>query len=190
MELSTVPAPLALQQLSTEELLALFLTLDAPAISEMKGEYRATLLQQPTRFSHLTGRLTVANPLMPWLCKAFRPVNSEFGRGYNTFSLLGKVIQLYPMQTCIAPSRYDIKPAYQLIYRAYHSFCADMHMVDEIRQLSPHLYLGIGTWGFTPKQRNIPLPFLLEGPTENYRGDIGKARENFQYQEEIPALLG
>ncbi len=177
-----------LQQLSTTELLALFQTLAAPALSEMNGEYRATLLQQPSWFAQMLGRLTVANPLMPWLCKAFRPVSSELGRGYNTFSLLGKVVQLYPMQTCIAPSRYDGKLAYQLVYRAYHSLCGDIHMVDEVRQLAPNLYLGIGTWGFTAKQRHIPLPFLLEGAIANYRADIGQDRQGFQPQQEIPAL--
>lgn len=46
-------------------------------------------------------------------------------------------------------------------------------MVDEIRQLSDTVYLGIGTWGLTKKQQQISLPFVLEGPIANYRGDIG-----------------
>lgn len=177
-----------IKQLSTDELLTLFSTLEAPTITEMDGEYQATLLRQPSTFAMLAGKVSVGNPLMPWLCKAFRPVTSEHGRGYNTFALMGQVIQRFPMQTLIAPSRYDGKPAYQLVYRAYQSLCGDIHMVDEVRRLAPGVYLGIGTWGFTAKQRQIALPFLLEGPIAVYRGDIGVSRGHVILSDEIPAL--
>lgn len=177
-----------IKQLSTTELLALFASLEAPSIAEMNGEYQASLLRQPSTFATLAGKFSVGNPLMPWLCKAFRPVTSEHGRGYNTFALMGQVIQRFPMQTLIAPSRYDGKPAYQLVYRAYQSLCGDIHMVDEVRMLAPGMYLGIGTWGFTRKQRQIALPFLLEGPIAAYRQDIGVSRSHVILSAEIPAL--
>lgn len=177
-----------LEQLSVEQLLALFRTLAPPTIDEMHGEYAAKLLRQPSLLATLAGQCSVSNPLMPWLCKAFRPVGTENGRGYNTFRLLGRVVQRFPMQTLIAPSRYDGQPAYQLVYRAYHSFCGDIHMVDEIRCIAPNLYLGIGTWGFTDKQRQVALPFLLEGPVAPYRGDLGVARKGFVLNLEVPAL--
>jgi hypothetical protein len=177
-----------LKQLSTKELVALFKTLPAPAITEMDGEFAACLLQQPSTLSRIFGQISVANPLMPWLCKAFRPVDAESGRGYNTFSLLGGIVQRFPMQTVIAPSRYDDKPAYTLIYRTYHSMCGDIHMVDEVRKVADGVYLGIGTWGFTRAQRQIALPFLLEGPIGAYRKDIGRKRLGAVLAREIPAL--
>lgn len=177
-----------LEQMSTGDLLALFATLETPRIAEMHGEYAARLLRQPSALATVAGRFSVGNPLMPWLCKAFRPVDADRGRGYNTSKLLGHVVQRFPMQTVIAPSRYDGQPAYTLVYRAYHSLCGDIHMVDEVRRLAPGVYLGIGTWGFTAAQRQIALPFLLEGPVENYRGDIGRERKGVVVAREIPAL--
>ena len=121
-------------QLSTEQLVALFSTLQAPSIEEMHGEYAASMLSQPNPLATLAG-LSLTNPLLPWQSKAFRPVNQLTGRGYNTFLLGRKTIQLYPMHTLIAPSRFDGQPAYQLVYCYFHSLCGVINMVDEIRRL-------------------------------------------------------
>lgn len=177
-----------LKKMTTSELLALFKTLTAPTIAEMNGEYAAILLKQPSLFHTVTGNAAVYNPFGLWLCKAFRPVSSEQGRGYNTFQFLGKTVQRYAMQTVIAPSRYDGLPAYQLVYRAYYSLCADIYMVDEVRKVDNGIYLGIGTCGLTHAQRQIPLPFLLTGAIEPYRGDIGKPRKNFHLVNELAAF--
>lgn len=165
--------------LNTEQLLDLFSTLKAPTIRQMNGEYAARMLAQPNLAATVSGLFSVKNPLVPWLCKAFRPVDEETGRGYNTFSQLGKVVQRYPMITSIAPSRFDGRPSYCLVYRAFYSLCGDINMVDEIRWVDGNRYLGIGTWGFTDSWRRIALPFVLEGPIEAYRGDIGKERKGF-----------
>ena len=179
----------AIKQLSVEELLELFATLEAPSINEMNGEYAASLLRQPTVLAAISGWSTVSNPLMLWLCKSFRPVDSNTGRGYNTFKRFGRVIQRFPMQTLIAPSRYDGRPAYTLVYRTYHSLCGDINMVDEIRCLGDGLYLGMGTWGFSESQRRVALPFLLQQTEDAYRGDIGKARRGFVIgRRALPAL--
>ncbi|MEU4595907.1 hypothetical protein [Nocardia sp. GTS18] len=168
-----------LRRLDTRGLLALFTTLEAPTIAEIDGEYAAALLAQPNLFAVVTGKMAVANPLEPWRCKAFRPVDENSGRGYNTFGVGGRVRQRYPMRTLSAPSRYDGAPSYTLVYRAYTSICGSIHMVDEVRRAAPGVYLGIGTWGFTDAQRRVPRPFLLTGPIGSYRGDIGKARRDF-----------
>jgi hypothetical protein len=176
------------QSLSTEQLVVLFSTLQAPTIEEMHGEYAASMLSQPNPLATLAG-LSLSNPLLPWQSKAFRPVDQHTGRGYNTFLLGSKTIQLYPMHTLIAPSRYDGQPAYQLVYRYFHSLCGAINMVDEIRKLDEGRYLGIGTWGFNKKQRQIPYPFLLQGPHHPYRSDIGRIRTGFQASPaDIPAL--
>ena len=87
-----------------------------------------------------------------------------------------------------ADTRYDGRPAYTLVYRAYHSFCGDINMVDEVRRLGDGLYLGIGTWGFTERQRRVALPFLLQQTPDAYRGDVGKARRGFVLsRRELPA---
>lgn len=180
--------PPSVDRMSVAELLQLFGALPAPALAELNGEYRARLLRQPTLLARLGGRLAVSNPLAPWRCKAFRPVSEQEGRGYNTFECFGRILQRFPMQTLIAPSRFDGKPAYQLVYRRYHSLCGVIHMVDEVRHLAPGRYLGIGTWGFSERQRRQPLPFLLEGPVGIYRHDIGEARTDLDLRDEVPGL--
>jgi hypothetical protein len=172
-------------------LLALFNGLDAPSVDEMHGDYSATLLAQPSLLAEINGFFTVGLPFKPWLSKGFRPVSEREGRGYNTFRQRGKVVQQYPMLTTSAPSRYDGKPAYTLVYPAYRSFCGAINMVDEVRRIEPGLYLGIGTWGFSKRSRQIPLPFMLEDEEREYIGDIGTEKSGFKPgPREIPALAG
>ena len=178
-------------RLSTEELLSLFKALEAPGLEEMHGEYAALLLRQPTAVAALSGHLSLYNPLYPgmWLAKAFRPVGEGRGRGYNLFRHFGRVVQGYAMMTLVAPSRYDGRPAFQLVYRAFQSYCGFIHMVDEVRLLAAGQYLGIGTVGFSDAQRRVPRPFLMTGPVAPYRGDIGQERVGFKVESELPALL-
>mgnify|MGYP006142200705 FL=1 len=173
-----------------KELLALFATLPAPSMAEMDGEFAARLLAQPNALASVIGHLTVNNPLMPgrWRCKAFQPVSAGRGQGYNSFAHLGRTVRRFPMQTLMAPSRYDGEPAYTLVYAAFRSMCGAIHMVDEVRRVAPGLYLGLGTWGFTDAQRHVPLPFVLRGPVAPYAGHIGRVRPGFDPRQEIPVL--
>ncbi len=178
-----------LLQASTKELLKVFALLEAPTLEEMSGEYAARLLTQPNWLATLVGGVVLKNHFHSWMCKAFRPIDASTGQGYNTFLQGKRVMQRFPMRTLIAPSRFDGRPAYQLVYRQFHSLCGSVHMVDEIRRVSPGLYLGIGTYGFTDAQRLTPYPFLLEGPIGLYRGDIGRERKNFKIERhELPSL--
>lgn len=176
--------------MSCKDLMSVFATLPAPLMQEMDGEFAAQLLAQPNAVSQVVGQLTVNNPLLPgrWLCKAFQPVSADRGQGYNSFSQLGRTVRRYPMQTLIAPSRYDGRPAYTLVYAAFRSMCGAIHMVDEVRRAGPGVYLGIGTWGYTARQRMLPLPFVLRGPIAPYAGHIGTARQGFDVRTEVPAL--
>jgi hypothetical protein len=175
-------------RLNHEELLALFMTLEAPGLDEMNGEYAAVLLDLPVRPARVTA--TPYNPLFPghWLTKAFRPVSDQRGRGYNSFRYFGRVVQRFPMTTLIAPSRYDGRPAYQLVYRAFRSYCGFLHMVDEVRRLDERNYLCIGTLGFTQAARRIACPFLLTGPIAPYYRDTGTERTGFRVASELEAL--
>lgn len=181
-----------IHQLSAEETLELFKTLECPTVDEMNGEYRGEQLRQPGAVSTVISTLFTNNPLLfgKWLSKSFRPVDSCGGRGYNSLTHFGRVTRQGPMRTLIAPSRFDGRPAYQLVYRAYHSVCGFVHMVDEVRRLESGKYLGIGTVGFTDAQRRVPLPFLLTGPSGPYAGDMGRERAGFDIASDIPAIAG
>lgn len=178
------------RKMSTAEVVALFKTLPAPEMSEMAGEYVGELLRHPNRLADILSKYSLAHSPVDgrWLCKAFRPVDAEYGRGYNTFERFGQVRQAYAMMTLLAPSRYDGNPAYQLVYRAYRSLFGSIHMVDEVRRLGEGVYLGIGTWGFTKGQRQIAYPFLLTGPIAPYRRDLDTKGRAVVLAEEIPAL--
>jgi hypothetical protein len=180
---------LDLREASTFELLSLFRDLPLPSIEEMSGDYDATLLQQPNLAADINGFFAVGLPFSPWLSKGFRPVNETEGRGYNSFRQLGKVVQRYPMRTLIAPSRYDGRDSYTLIYKAYRSTCGLINMVDEVRRVDDGLYLAIGTWGFSKRQRQIPLPFALRSTDREYLGDVGAPISSFEpSKRELPAL--
>jgi hypothetical protein len=179
-----------LTQMSTPELLKLFETLECPTMEEMDGEFRGQQLRQPGPISTLVSVLFTNNPLMfgKWQSKSFRPTGPDSGRGYNTLRNFGRETIQGPMVTLIAPSRFDGKPAYQLVYRAFHSVCGFVHMVDEVRRVDAGRYLGIGTVGFTDAQRRIPLPFMLSGPVAPYRNDVGRERHGFDLASELPGM--
>jgi hypothetical protein len=179
-----------LTQMSTPQLLKLFETLECPTMDEMNGEFRGQQLHQPGPISTLVSALFTNNPLMfgKWQSKSFRPTGPDSGRGYNTLRNFGRETIQGPMVTLIAPSRFDGKPAYQLVYRAFHSVCGFVHMVDEVRRVDGDQYLGIGTIGFSSAQRRIPLPFMLSGPVAPYRQDVGRDRAGFDLASELPGL--
>lgn len=181
---------LDLAALTSDELLALFLTLEAPTLDEMHGEFDAAMLKQDYFLAEVFWTCSLKNPIWPgwWLRKAFRPVSDAAGRGYNTFRHLGRLVQRFPMATLMAPSRYDGRPAFTLVYRAYHSVCGAVHMVDEVRRVQPGKYLLIGTIGYTDEQRRVPNPCVLHGPVAPYRADIGTERAGFVLSDEVPGL--
>jgi hypothetical protein len=180
---------LDLREASSFELLSLFRDLPSPDIEEMHGDYDATLLQQPSLAADINGFFAVGLPFSPWLSKGFRPVNDSEGRGYNSFRQFGKVVQRYPMRTTIAASRYDGRDSYTLMYRAYRSTCGLINMVDEVRRVDNGFYLAIGTWGFSRRQRQLPLPFALRSTDRPYLGDVGTPISSFEPSErELPAL--
>ena len=168
-----------LTRLPASELLALYAELEAPDTAEMQGEYAATLLAQLHPLIALLGRWSIYNPLYPgyWLAKGFAPTDSpNRGRGYNLFRYRNRMVTRWPMQTLVHPSRFDGKPAYQLVYPAYQSIVGRLHMIDELRRVDEGLYLGFGTCGFTRRQRRLRLPFALQGPIGKYRGIAGVPR--------------
>lgn len=168
-----------LKGLSNSQAIELFATLLAPPFSEMDGEYEAALLDQGNPIKNASGKLFLNNPLLfgRWLCKAFTPGDGDPGHGYNSFRKFGKVVRKFRMETRIVPSRFDGKDVFRLYYPAYRSFTGNINMVDEVRKVHEGLYLGLGTWGFSEKQRLIRLPFYLSGPIHEF---VGPDREELK----------
>lgn len=183
--------PASLRSMSTKDLMALFVELEAPSLSAMDGDYASELLSQPTPMASVLGRAAVDRPLWRWRSKGFRPVDARTGRGYNSFTTAGgRIVQRYPMQTRLGPSRFDGRPAYHLLYPAFRSTCGAIGMVDELRVAADGVFLGIGTWGFTDAQRHVPLPFLLLDVDRPYLGDIGTPRRGWVASPAVMPSLG
>ena len=158
-----------LTDMTQEELLEYFKTLEAPTIEEMDGEYHTTKLGYHGIRDYLEWRLTCDNPL-------FRKLG-------------GKLTQVYPMRTVIGPSRYDGKPVYTLVYSAF-PFTGTwlVQMVDELRKVGDNTYLLIGTYrGVFKGAKMRPHFWLVEGPYRAYRGDIGRETpKKVDLSKEIP----
>ncbi|WP_338761015.1 hypothetical protein V7968_32835 [Nocardia vulneris] len=193
MEVSTSPqdgaAARRLDGLPLREIIEKFRSLEAPQISELDGEYVRTMVHADSRLVEFVARLGVSVPIHHWHAKAFRPETATQGIGYNAMTVLGRPTRLYPMRTLVAPSRYDARPAFQLVYGAFRSPLGALRAVDELRTLSPGVYLGLGHLGLTARQRKVPIAFVLEGPIAQYRGDIGTPVPGFEIGiRELPAL--
>ncbi|MDA8138981.1 MAG: hypothetical protein M0036_10045 [Desulfobacteraceae bacterium] len=186
-----------LMHLRRAELMELFRRLDAPAMAEMRGEYRAALLD----CGHVINTL-LAWPFLyflwgTWQHKAFEPLGDDHGHGYNAFittqprlhenyfkalfmklaslalsffrpSNPQRLARLMLNKTAIVSSVFDGRPSFQLSYREYNSFFTNT-MTDEVRKVNDHLFLGIGRLTIIFGKFN-PMPFVLIGPPDPWRG--------------------
>ncbi len=147
-------------------LFSLFLSLPPPS-APLHGEYLAEILDAGSFPANVLGWAGF-NPFFPgvWVGKAFVE-GEDGGWGYNVlrFALGAFVHRRFRMATSIQPSTWDGKPSFELQYGAQPHILGSFNMRDEVREVHPGLYLGMGTFGYTEaKRREDPLPFLLRGP--------------------------
>lgn len=184
-------------KLNRKQLMELFFQLDAPAMSEMRGEYRAALLDSGYIINNLSARLYLHFTWGDWQHKAFEPLEETRGHGYNTFittqsilyenyfiavfmkilSIVRSFFRLHNPQrlarimlnkTFVVSSVFDGRPSFQLSYRDYNTFFTNT-MTDEVRQINNNLYLGIGRLTITFGKFN-PMPFVMMGPPDPWIG--------------------
>ncbi|MFT4011515.1 MAG: hypothetical protein QM655_15880 [Nocardioidaceae bacterium] len=167
-----------LRALSHGELVELFRTLEAPTMAEMVGEFDGTPLRQPGVFRNAVALYKVRNRLHLWKTKGFRQIDETSGRGYNIFrwAVIGRRVYRDPMTTRIDDSAIDGRPAFQLDYRTFRTFLGAVNLIDDVRRVSPGLYLGFAMLGFSDRQRAVLQPFMLEATSRPYAGDVGTPR--------------
>ena len=186
-----------LLKLSRKQLMDLFSLLEAPDMSEMRGEYRAAMLDTGPGVNGLLGWVYLYGTWGTWQHKAFEPLGEREGHGYNTFittqptlhenyfiascmklastvksffrlSSPRRMARIMLNKTSIVPSVFDGKPSFQLSYREYNTFFTNT-MTDEVRKVNDRLYLGIGRLTVTLGTLN-PMPFVLMGPPAPWVG--------------------
>jgi hypothetical protein len=186
-----------LMKLKRRQLMDLFFQLDAPDMSEMRGEYRAALLDSGYVINSFLGWLYLYFTWGAWQHKAFEPLGDRHGHGYNTFittqprlyenyfvasfmkivSIIRSLFKLSSAQrmarimlnkTSMVSSVFDARPSFQLSYRDYNTFYTNT-MTDEVRKVNDTLFLGIGRLTITFGKFN-PMPFVLMGPPAPWIG--------------------
>jgi hypothetical protein len=186
-----------LMKLNRKQLMKLFFLLEAPDMSEMRGEYRAALLDSGYIINSFLANLYLHFTWGDWQHKAFEPLGDKHGHGYNTFittqsklyenyfvasfmkmvSIIRSLFRLNSPQrlarimlnkTSMVSSVFDGKPSFQLSYRDYNTFYTNT-MTDEVRKVNDRLYLGIGRLTITLGKYN-PMPFVLIGPSDPWVG--------------------
>ena len=186
-----------LLKLNRQQLMELFFELDAPAMSEMRGEYRAALLDSGYIINMFLAKLYLHFTWGDWQHKAFEPLDEHHGHGYNTFitaqsklyenyfvAVLMKIVSIVRSffrlhnpqrmarimlnKTSIVSSVFDGKPSFQLSYRDYNTFYTNT-MTDEVRKVNDNLFLGIGRLTVTFGRFN-PMPFVMIGPPDPWVG--------------------
>ena len=96
----------------------------------------------------------------PWGGKSFASSDAGFGRGINRVKLGGRHL-LFPFETDFSPSLIDGRPAIRLDYDLGDNPNGIRHIHDEIREVSPGLFLGPAMWKSGPKATFV-LWFALD----------------------------
>ncbi len=155
------------------ELRNLFKSLKPPACSELVGEYDAELLNQGNRLTSFFTRLAF-NIHGPWTGKAFNPINSTEGIGYNCFRYGPNTVSKLPLRTHLGKSRVDDGESLFIRYNDLNKGIIRW-LVGELRQIDDSFILGYGTFGpKVGKSKGLcrQIPFVMIGPRREYRVDF------------------
>lgn len=168
-----------INKLSKADVMQLFFAAEAPEFTEMKGEFKACMVQ--------AGILCEANEFYAhnfmgpghWEAKAFFPFEKDRGQGYNVFTVeddgKSRRVRTLRMDTFQGKSNFDDKESFHLVYEAYNTD-QNQSMRDEIRKINDRLFLGLGylTWNLGTLN---PSPFVLYGKPEKWEGPDKAAAE-------------
>lgn len=170
-----------------EDQLRLFRCLDAPEPEEMYGEY---LMRYPLYIEEdiqgFFGRPDSNGFGTRHLGKCYNPhtgVSELPGQGYNWWLKGNKVVRFSRFGWSISTSRLDGRPALVMEYKCFNNLSKNGQtgLHDEIRRVSPGLYMGIAhneVWPNAPfmtawdyeKNRTQDEVFFLFGPVNPWHG--------------------
>ena len=134
-----------LRRMSFDELKELYRNARRPsAISDLDGDaIGAMLAWRSPQGGPLAWLLRTfgASSVFPWEGKSFRSHGRDLGEGINRINLLGKR-RWFPFGTRFDASFLDGQPTFVLDYSSRGNPPLIRQIVDEVREVSPKLYMG------------------------------------------------
>ena len=161
-----------LNALSREELVELFLTLEAPELPELVGEFEG---HTPEYLRERFAQTSDEDGYGDWLGKSFLlEAHDEWeGHGFNVWQTDSGTSRRIRFGWRRSTSILDERPVVAIEYRAFENGYASLDLADELRRLGDNLLLGIAStktaspvcpWPGGPGGRSLPTTFLLRGP--------------------------
>jgi hypothetical protein len=87
-----------------------------------------------------------SNNFFPWDGKSFFAVSPQNGRGINRIKVLNSNFDAFPFETKVVSSVIDNKPCILLDYDQPENPWFITQIRDEIREVSPRLFMGPAMW--------------------------------------------
>lgn len=155
----TVAVTLAdLRAMTFEQLDALYRQLKAPiSVAKLDGDARGAMLawRRPAIGPLATLlRAMGESSGFPWEGKSFSSIDGERGKGINRINLLKKM-RWFPFKTRIGASFLDGQPSFVLDYSGNGNPPLISQIVDEVREVSPGLYMGPAALNFKGRPRPV-----------------------------------
>jgi hypothetical protein len=162
----------ALHAMTFAELDALYRRSPAPkSIPALNGnrEGRALALYNTSKGPLAKAvRAFTKSPLFFWSGKNFSSQGPEQGEGINRINLFRYKPLWFPFKTSFAPSLIDGKPCFQLEYGLPQNPPGIRHIIDELREVAPNLYLGPGQLVFDKLRPFTVLYFAVAHQRERH----------------------
>lgn len=158
-----------LKKMARDELVELYKTLPVPDFEEMNGEYDGHTLDTGSEAGNRASEWVMNKTAMGvWKGKAFFPITSTTGEGYNRYVINGKERHHLRFGTDMNVSLFDGKPTLRMRYGAFKNISGSSDLIDEVRKLDEGIYLCTGASLDAKGKRSRPTPFCLTGPIREY----------------------
>jgi hypothetical protein len=151
--------------LGPDELARLYAGASVPRIADVRGDLRGRMLALPALASGRVAmmiRRFASSSRFPWRGKSFMPDGEERGEGINR--VFTDRTRIYKFDTFIGKSRAGEFDAIQLDYDRPDNPFFIRAIKDEIRELSPGLYLGQAWLQIGTRPPVLALYFGLTSP--------------------------
>ena len=160
---ATTPAVRALDDLlplAPDALLSLYQGASVPRLETIRGDLRGRMLAVPVLPDPLATavRAFASSSAFPWRGKSFQPLEAGSGEGINR--VFTDRLRLFRFTTFVGKSRAGDFEAVQLDYDHPSNPFFIRAIKDEIRELSPGLFLG-QAWLLVSGQAHLGLYFGL-----------------------------